>query len=226
MQPNESSSSQDIISTDSNAEEPTTTTINLEWPEELNLQIPEDTFDAISNQLIGLSSSLDQHGQAVKDAIHATSNTPWTSIVLGAVLGALSAFLFNLLNLAIVRRRNKRESLAKGIIETIILLEDEAIGYWLQSAAEMSAVDRRKSEIMIKAKFKSIPSQTRKLYAAMFKTKKNKIIIHKCLTALESLYDEATGGDFETNDRRASSSKASKITTICNELISTLTDAL
>lgn len=168
-----------------------------------------------------LASILEKNSLLLEDAIRSTANTPISSITVGALIGAFAAFVFNYINWIIDRRHRRIESLAVGLSNLICDIEDESITYWIQDANQMSEIERKKSEIIIKSKALSIRVQSDNFCDAFFRKKSKRLESFAAVSMKfnDDLYELATGGDFESATRLAEPATASKISNICNAFL-------
>lgn len=138
----------------------------------------DDLFIAVGNITESISSQSSEH-----------------VILFSALLGAFSAFIFNLVYWFLTRRANKKDSLIKRAIYLIDELEQELIEYWAETSGR-----NYKLEIRINAKFVLLLKifDIIKIYSFC---KRNKSAMFYMINTIDVLYDMATGGEFETSNR-------------------------
>lgn len=133
------------------------------------------------------------------------------------IVGAFSAYLFNMLHWKIVDRRSRQSNLCGTINSLIQEFEQQSVEYWLKSQSDSMREDIHLYEIGIKSKFILIWR-----YSQGYKNKYGRMVssrIHRDMdNHLEEVFDLATGGDFESAGRVASKSKAYKISKKCSEI--------
>ena len=136
--------------------------------------------------------------------------------IVAALLGAASAYLFNYFHWKIVESKNTISSLCKLITDTIDTLEQSSVHYWLEESFDKASVGKQ-FEITIKAKCEVLGRQTEQLFAKI-NTNQPASRTLKIRQAVNDIYDIATGGDFESLNRKADPVKAAKIGRLCTKV--------
>ncbi len=136
--------------------------------------------------------------------------------VFVALVGALSAFLFNHIHWRVVRKINNSYSTGAELVELIQELELEALKYWVSSYDRNTKEEISISEIKIKSIIRQINTQTMTLIEIInnrkIKAKKDQIYIFP-----SEIYDLVTGGDFESKSRKSSKRRAMRIAKRCSD---------
>jgi hypothetical protein len=132
-------------------------------------------------------------------------------VIVGAIVGAASAFIFNLFHWRIVEKRHAITAIGNALIEIISHLEESAIDYWL--CADISNL--KKLEISIK----SYNKVNRKLISELNSKISNNVYTStkvKLTNFGNEIFDLTTGGDFETEALKNEPVKAAKISLMCS----------
>ena len=150
------------------------------------------------------------------------STTPKYSFIEtlgGALFSVLAAFVFNFLYW---KMKEKKEKLQASIMEAKVALEEFEINsssYW---SCDYRSKDITSSSIQ-EAKIKSnhfilLSTFNNKIRPLIGSTKKEKEFKEKITKEIESLFDIATGGDFESSSRMANRKTVSDIIRRCARL--------
>lgn len=131
--------------------------------------------------------------------------------IVSALIGALSAFLFNRFHWTMVERK-KKESESLTMLSTLITeLETLAVDYWTKDYNK----EDQKNEVYIKSRIRLLTKYIRLIN----KDKKENKDIKNDLEAFESdIFDLTTGDDFESKNRKASKQKAMSISFRCSDI--------
>ena len=175
---------------------------------------------SISDMSDKIHASLGEASSRISEAIiQSNDKLTLTAIffaVFVALIGALSAYLFNFLHWKIVRKTNKLYGSGVELIELIQRLESEALKYWISSYDDSKKEEILIAEISIKSIIRRIDVQTRALVTLLgdnrMKGKKQQISGFPY-----DIYDLVTGGDFESKARSSSKRKAMKISKQCSD---------
>jgi len=185
--------------------------------------IEESEQDVV--QLEQLYSAVSEHLNALADAVdkvsHTITTTSTSSVLEPAIvviIGAFTAYLFNLFHWRMVENRKSITNISDGLIQLILRLEDVSVNYWLSCyAGGDNEIERQVSEIKIKSDLLLIAKFSKTLLNKT--TPRNNISIGEDLeNQISILFDLATGGEFESKTRLPSKSNASKISTACVKL--------
>lgn len=155
------------------------------------------------------------------EALKSNQGLGLEDIVFGVVLaivGALSAYLFNHLHWKMVEKVQARNSLLSVMSDAISRFESVAVAYWVRNQAQVDP----EAEILIKARHRSILNQIE-----LLTSEQNKIqyaALHTSLSDFsDEVFDVATGGDFESAARRASPNRAAQISRLSSDALALIT---
>jgi hypothetical protein len=190
-----------------------------------------DISEAISSGASNISNSIvssfteahvswNGYSSQISDAI-IQSNDKLTSTaiffaIFVAILGALSAFLFNYFHWRIVRKTDKLYNVGSELKDLIKDLEDEALRYWVSSYASSRKEDVSISEISIKSMIRQVELQTKTLIELSGEKKLNSKK-EKIENFPSEIFDLITGGDFESKSRVPSNVTAMKVAKKCSD---------
>ncbi len=133
--------------------------------------------------------------------------------IIAATVGAFSAFMFNVLHLDSAERSKKIENLASIVVNNIIELESKAVSYWLTHAD--SANNGLKS-LEIELKSRCFINQKLIYNFLTILPGDVPLAIRVQLTKFsEEIFDLATGGDFESCQRKNNPKLALKLSRKC-----------
>lgn len=164
----------------------------------------------ISNSVVGLESTLES-------LLSSSTFTALLQMSLVAVIGALSAYIFNALHWKMVERNKKVSSVAIELRAIINDLESISVDYWTKDYIEENRQDIHIAEISIKSKVRLI-SRYIKLIIAELNIKKADQNAHKLEEFSLNIFDLVTGDEFESRDRKSSKPKAQKILNECSDI--------
>ncbi|CAI1992088.1 Uncharacterised protein [Serratia fonticola] len=167
---------------------------------------------AIVNQIASSTSE-------IIGAVTTSNNSGLGSAITVAFIGAASAFLFNLLQQHRERKISKIESLVTATLDLIVGLESVSTKYWITGYSR----DRKEQISIDEARIKSINKMVRKhidLYVNQLSGKQREENESKLTSFVSSIFDETTGGDFSSLQRRPSNNRVVRISDQCLEAIS------
>lgn len=151
------------------------------------------------------------------EAVNLSTNDGTLSAVFVAIVGALSAFLFNYLQQLNDRRINRIKNTSKSIVDLITSLEETSLKYWVtgydQNKKDESSID----EARIKSLNLIIGKHIEKLLCYLSKRVKVKYNAQKLESFPSDIFGLTTGGDFESPNRIASKNTATAISKKCLE---------
>lgn len=119
-------------------------------------------------------------------------------ILLGAVVGAFSAFVFNLLLWWISRKAAKKDATQQILLDTLELALEEAIEYWSgsQSLSESKKLlSEAKLKLLVKAQITLIDNFTNSFSKKLLAS--NKVTLENFKS---EAYELVTGGSFESSN--------------------------
>lgn len=141
----------------------------------------------------------------------------FVSAVFVTVIGASSAYFFNYLHWKTVKKNTSITNLSKELGTLIKQLEDESVAYWVKDYDEKSSCEFHSTEISIKTKIHVINSII-STFTQELSMKNHETQVKKLSDFRDELFDLVTGDDFETKRRKASKTKAHKISTSCSNI--------
>lgn len=143
--------------------------------------------------------------------------------VIGAISGAISAFLFNFFHWKLESKRNAVAEAALSLKEVVLDFESIAIKYWLTDYKEEELIECQISEIKMKSFLKLIIKYSR-LLSGLSLNSRGKEIVKSIEGFSDSIFDRTTGGAFESASRKASKGRAAKIANDCAKARAELTE--
>jgi len=129
--------------------------------------------------------------------------------ILGAFAGACSAYFFSVL----ASRKQRSADGARLLIGLVEGLEETAVAYWLSDNEPATNTTVRLQEFQIKSHLKLTVKYVRLLKL----TKVDKDVISHLDLFCSRVFRVATGGDFESGDRKASVRIAGQVSKLCIE---------
>ena len=138
-----------------------------------------------------------------------------------ALIGAFSAYCFNHWHWKTVKRNTNIANLSKELNVLIKQLEDESVNYWVKDYDDKFHHEISAAEVLIKSKIRVINSIidtfTNGLSGEDYKYQIKRLKDFRC-----ELFDLVTGGDFESKRRKASKTKANKISSDFSNIRATI----
>jgi hypothetical protein len=173
-------------------------------------------------QFLSQTSASDELVSRLEQLNTTLSTTPKFSFVEtlgGALFSVLAAFVFNFLYW---KMKEKKEKLQAGIIEAKVALEEfevNASDYWSYDYSPRAIKSSSIQEAKIKANhFILLSTFNKKIKPLIGNSEADKVFKTKITKEIESLFDKATGGDFESSSRKASRKTVSDIIRRCARL--------
>lgn len=151
------------------------------------------------------------------EAVNLSTNDGTLSAVFVAVVGALSAFLFNYLQQLNDRRINRIKNTSKSIVDLITSLEEISLKYWVTGYDASKADEISIDEARIKSLNPLIDKHIEKLLSYLSKRVKIKYQAQTLTNFSTAIYGLTTGGGFESPNRVTSKSTATAISKKCLE---------
>lgn len=145
------------------------------------------------------------------------------SAIIGAVIGSLSAFFFNVIHWNTIRRFELLDKEVLMIKELINEFKGNCLQYWALGnfnsgeAYHHSLQDQYILEAKIKSDYRTIVKYIHAYSKNNFSFDDGNNWRGKFLPLLSKLFDSSTSGDFESKTRKANSSR-------CIKIVSTVTD--
>ena len=191
------------------------------------------SYDLSLESIHTLSSSVD----GLTCAIAGTQPTsPILHLAVSAVAAAFAAYIFNLIHWQTTRKKEKLSILVDETEGLIKELGEVSVGYWLKSRENDNSAEFKHIEIRIKSTHQSIVKSNSLLSNEIENTNKN--LIRKMLTRktqnttkdlldnlnefLDEIFDLITGGDFESYPREPDNIRATRISSKCAGIQSTI----
>jgi len=175
----------------------------------------------ISQSIRGLESVITSASESLKTTMLSVNDgMTWDTFVFAiavAFIGALSAFLFNYFHWVVVREKEYVSGIGGDLLELIEKIELLSLKYWVSDASNMNAGERHVSEVLMKSLLRQINS-----HIDLFLDVLKKDVCSKEKEGFSvfrsDIYDLVTGNGFESVERKASKSTASKISTKCSKI--------
>ena len=136
--------------------------------------------------------------------------------LLLAIVGAFSAFIFNILYWRIVRQHSKINKAVDSLVSVLSELESIAVPYWLEDASDIRDKDREFQEIKIVTLNRLLIKSTENLKLALNGPDKEDKV--KTLAGFQDkIFDLSTGDDFESVGRVKNFHTANRIAFECTD---------
>lgn len=132
-------------------------------------------------------------------------------------VGAFSAYLFNLLHWKMVERKRIESRIYEALVALIEDLESMSIKYWVQDYKVQEKEEIYAVEVALKSKIRLITHLIRDVKLKLKSNKKNSII-HNLDEFHLVIFDLVTGDQFESKTRKASKTRAMKISFRCSDI--------
>tara|TARA_R110001592_G_scaffold127205_1_gene338837 strand:- start:5702 stop:6370 length:669 start_codon:yes stop_codon:yes gene_type:complete len=172
--------------------------------------------DSTLAELEGIHKSLDSISGALL-TINSFSLSDMLLPLVGAVVGAFAAYVFNIFHWRYTRELDNRSAVVNSLREQVAALEIEAISYWIDKTDASNLKEMKLCSIKIKTCF---PTMVRHL--ALIEDKVSGSAHEKVVSSvkdmLSELYDLVTSGDFESHGRESDDAKASKAARLCGKI--------
>lgn len=138
-----------------------------------------------------------------------------------AIIGAFSAYLFNLVHWRMVNKMQQETLVYMALLELIKEVETIAVDYWLQGYDIRREEEISANEVKIKSKLRLMLRYVKEI-GAMRKNKR--LTPHRGKTSefAIDIFELITGGDFESIARNASRIKATQISYKCADIKATI----
>ena len=135
--------------------------------------------------------------------------------LMAGFIGALSAFLFSMRQVNLVSIRESRERVAREICSCINDLQCQSVEYWSKDYNREKISESEIAEAQIHADIILLASLIPQFISMNMST----VDRVKATSILNSFYDEAydlaTGGEFESAERKASKQRVKQICNLC-----------
>ena len=142
---------------------------------------------------------------------------PLVTAVISAVVGALAAYLFTRLLWREQKKSDGRISAIKELQDQVSSIEKICLEYWVSQRSELGDAVCDAMEIRILTSIKLLERTLRE--QANSNSDMDLWRFHnEVRNGIDSLYDEATGGDFRSAMRKPDPTTAHNISRICLEL--------
>ncbi|HFR4115524.1 TPA: hypothetical protein ACHVKA_003552 [Yersinia enterocolitica] len=164
-----------------------------------------------------LINQIAQATTKIIEAVNLSTNDGTLSAVFVAIVGALSAFLFNFLQQINDRRINRIKNTSKSIVDLITTLEDISLKYWITGYCNDKKDDISIDEARIKSLNLLIDKHIEKLLSYLTNRVKKKYNVQQLSAFPSAIFGLTTGGDFESPNRIQSKVTAAAISKKCLE---------
>ena len=135
--------------------------------------------------------------------------------------GAFSAFVFNLVLRRVERNADRFDSTTLIFKELVDEIETAAVQYWISRAKPDDAI----LELRLKSKIFLLNVFIGVFEKSVVKKRKHKGLVEQLKKFTDLVFDEATGGDFESAVREASPSTANSVSNLCAKMKADLVGA-
>lgn len=167
-----------------------------------------------------LANAIRQLAETLSSTIVELGDVTWSQAALAifvVFVGALSAYLFNLLHWRMIDKRQKMSGSFLALNALVTDLDSVAVNYWLKDFDPKERVNMQEAEITIKNNIHLIANYIRLLTPLLgnsLSESKKKIFDDFPLV----IFDLATGDGFESMSKISSKPKAMKISKLCVEI--------
>lgn len=171
-----------------------------------------------------LSGSIDQLATTLVSLLETANSLTFTQFLFAAfvaVVGALSAYIFNYLHWKMVEKKQKLSKVSEVMAALITELEKLSVDYWIEGYDEDKRLQIQAVEVSIKSKLRLISRYT-KIIAPYLKNKQATSNKQKLEDFESDIFDWASGDDFESTGRKASKATAMKVSNLCADIKSTI----
>jgi hypothetical protein len=145
--------------------------------------------------------------------------------IFAAIIGAFSAYIFNLFHWQIARKFDRRAQYLYAIKSKIDQFDELCTKYWITSNEgsnsnnKLDEITRKTYELQIKSWYKSLISHINSYITFTYKNEQERVRKEKDInTLLENIFDQSSGGDFEQKHRTEEPKRCSQINTLCTDL--------
>lgn len=168
----------------------------------------------MGTKLTGLENLIIQQNQILQSISEKLdqSNT-FETIIIGLIVafgGALSAFVFTMVHWRRSERERAESALLTQLRDLVSELETLSLTYWLKDADESD----KATETRVKNILRSMARCTKNLKEAKPSESNN---LMKLEDMTRKIYDEVTGGDFESKIRKRSTPTANAVSRQCED---------
>lgn len=185
-------------------------------------------FSDLTNKLnftIDRQTELMVHGkslittlESVNDTLSSTPKGSLSEVIIGALFSVIAAFTFNLIYWYLVDKKKKLSSSIARLNTVLDAFEKTATEYWYFSYHIRHSKSNKIKEMKMKAEHR-ILRQSKSEIVKLIHRKKTKTEVDAELTELlSSLFDSATGGDFESSERKEDLKRVGEIIKICTQI--------
>lgn len=181
------------------------------------IEIVTESIDRVADNIANLDGTLSP-ALSVTDSIFSTDVA---FAIFIAIIGAFSAYLFNLFHWQFVSKREKISRIGEALLRTTDDLEKLSVHYWTSDCHSSNAEETHATEVLIKSRSRLLAKYV-DIYVTKGKFKNNHPRAKKLVLLTCELYDVATGEDFESKKRSASRAKAQKISNMCADITATV----
>ncbi|MCC7219320.1 MAG: hypothetical protein IT490_01145 [Candidatus Contendobacter sp.] len=134
-----------------------------------------------------------------------------------AVIGAFTAYVFNFFHWRMVRKKHYFGRIADILNIHIHELERLAVRYWVSCYEEHEKQSIEIDEISIKAKLRLISRYTKKL-GPLLDVSRYRELADELSSFSQDIFDEASGGDFESSRRKEDPKRAQIVSRLCADM--------
>lgn len=183
--------------------------------------------DAVDSLNLTISSSVntDKLLKVLEDLNHTLSTTPsgsLTEVLSGAIFSVIAAFVFNFLYWKVKERKERLHAAINEAKDALLDFEENATEYWSRNYDPRNAKTNTIQEAKIKANHSLLLSTyTNRIHPLISSSQKKaeSMGLEKSVQLeIESLFDIATGGDFESSSRKASKKNVADIIRRCTRI--------
>lgn len=182
----------------------------------INFALKEHT-NTLSHTISSSISGLSEKISTIPDGSYSLAII---SGIIGAVVAAFAAGMLNFFYWRHVNKENKKSHFSICALEHLQEFEESALKYWIQDKKPSNVTEMYLLEVKILSQFQVLKSSLSDLISQLPESEKSeKDIIN---TFIGDVYDVATGGDFESSDKKCEKKTTLNISRICSSLKSTL----
>lgn len=162
-----------------------------------------------------------------KELVEAMGNIDFLEILFSAFLIAFAAYTFNHLHWVYVEKKKKTTRSGSLLIETVENLQNLALDYWSTDHSDIKNQNNKKKIMEIKIRslclllnslsadfLEKIPSRTESKHLIQIRQFPSKA------------FDIASGGEFETNNKKEDYNRCAKISKNCYKMIATVSSLI
>jgi len=145
----------------------------------------------------------------------------FASAAFVVIIGAFSAYCFNFYHWKTVKKNTNITNLSKELSVIIKQLEEEAVAYWVKDYDDKLSHEFLAAEVSIKSKIRVINSII-DTFTRNLSEENHRSQVERLRDFRKELFDLVTGDDFEARRRKASKTKAIKISNRCSNIRTTI----